>query len=117
MENRDREVVMSTDYKEVMSNFSDKKLIKIVTVDKNDYQTLAVMAAEEEIKKRNINTTRIEQVAEQEKKRRVLTKIKKKKEKERKRAGKKGSKTISQNSTCYMVDMYNCRWYCRSFKR
>lgn len=53
---------MNSDFKEVMSKRTDEDLIKIVTVDRNDYQPLAVEAAEEEIKKRNIDTTRIEQV-------------------------------------------------------
>ncbi|MFV5698085.1 RDD family protein [Flavobacterium sp. ZT3R17] len=53
---------MDTDFKDVMLKRTDDELIKIVTVDKNKYQPLAVEAAEEEIKKRNIDTTKIEQV-------------------------------------------------------
>ena len=45
-----------------MSNRTDEELIKIVTVDRNDYQTEAVEAAEKEIKTRNIDATKIESV-------------------------------------------------------
>lgn len=53
---------MNTDFKDVMSKRTDDELIQIVTIDKNKYQPLAIEAAEEEIKKRNIDTTKIEQV-------------------------------------------------------
>lgn len=53
---------MNIDFKEVMSKHSDHELIKIVTIDKNKYQPLAIEAAEEEIRKRNIDTTKFEQV-------------------------------------------------------
>ena len=53
---------MNTDFKDVMSKRSDDELIQIVTIDKNKYQPLAIEAAEEEIRKRNIDTTKIEQV-------------------------------------------------------
>jgi hypothetical protein len=53
---------MSTDFKEVMSKRTDEELIKIVTVDREGYQPLAVVAAKEEIKNRKIDTVRIEQV-------------------------------------------------------
>ena len=53
---------MDTDFKDVMSKRTDEELIKIVTVYKNDYQPLAIIAAEEEMKKRNIDTVKIEQV-------------------------------------------------------
>ena len=53
---------MDTDFKDIMSKRTDEELIKIVTVDRNGYQPLAVIAAEEEIKNRNIDTTKIEQV-------------------------------------------------------
>ena len=53
---------MSTDFKDIMSNRTDEELIKIVTVDRNGYQPLAVIAAEEEIKIRNIDTAKVEQV-------------------------------------------------------
>ena len=53
---------MNTDFKDVMSKRTDDELIKIVTIDKDKYQPLAIEVAEEEIKKRNIDTTKIEQV-------------------------------------------------------
>ena len=53
---------MNTDFKDAMSKRTDEELIKIVTVGRNDYQPLAVEAAEQEIKNRGIDTTTIEQV-------------------------------------------------------
>ncbi len=53
---------MNTDFKDVMSKRTDEDLIKIVTVDRDGYQPLAVEAAEQEIKNRNIDTKKIEQV-------------------------------------------------------
>lgn len=53
---------MNTDFKDVMSKRTDEELIKIVTVDRNGYQPLAIVAAEEEIRKRNIDAATIEQV-------------------------------------------------------
>ncbi len=53
---------MNIDFNEVMSKHADDELIKIVTIDKNKYQPSAIEAAEAEIKKRNIDTTKFEQV-------------------------------------------------------
>ena len=53
---------MSAEFKDVMSKRTDEELIKIITIDRKDYQPLAVEAAEEEIKNRNIDTTKIEKV-------------------------------------------------------
>jgi hypothetical protein len=53
---------MNTDFKNVMSKRTDEELIKIVTVDRNKYQPLAIETAEEEIKNRNIDTSKIEEV-------------------------------------------------------
>ena len=53
---------MNTDFKDVMLKRTDNELIKIVTVDRNKYQPLAIEVAEEEIKKRNIDIKKIEQV-------------------------------------------------------
>jgi uncharacterized RDD family membrane protein YckC len=53
---------MNSDFKDVMFKRTDDELIKIVTLDKGKYQPLAIEAAEEEIRKRNIDTTKIEQV-------------------------------------------------------
>ncbi len=53
---------MNNDFKDAMSKRTDEELIKIVTIGRNDYQPLAVEAAEQEIKNRGIDTTTIEQV-------------------------------------------------------
>lgn len=53
---------MNTDFKDAMSKRTDEDLIKIVFVDRDTYQPMAIEAAEEEIKKRNIDMTKIEQV-------------------------------------------------------
>ncbi|MDD4993564.1 MAG: RDD family protein [Paludibacter sp.] len=53
---------MTQDFSESMSNLTDEELIKIVTIDRNDYQTEAVAAAEKELKTRNIDATKIESV-------------------------------------------------------
>jgi len=53
---------MTTDFKDVMSQRTDEELIKIVTIQRDDYQPLAVEAAEEEIKKRGIDTTKVEEI-------------------------------------------------------
>ena len=56
----------NTDFTEVMAKRTDKELIIIASLDRNGYQPLAVVAAEEEIKKRNIGTTKIEQTLKKE---------------------------------------------------
>jgi len=53
---------MNIDFKDVMSKRTDEELIKIVTVDKDGYQPLAIEAAETEIKNRGIERMTIEQV-------------------------------------------------------
>ena len=53
---------MTTDYKDAMSKQTNEELIKIVTVDKSSYQSLAVEAADQEIKNRGIDTTTIEEI-------------------------------------------------------
>jgi uncharacterized RDD family membrane protein YckC len=45
-----------------MSKRTDEELIKIVTIDRDGYQPLAITAAEEEIKCRKLDTVKIEQV-------------------------------------------------------
>jgi uncharacterized membrane protein len=56
----------NSDFTDVMSKLEDEDLIHIVTVARNDYQALAVMSAEEEIKKRNISKTQIEEQEKEE---------------------------------------------------
>ena len=53
---------MNTDFKDVMSKRTDEELIKIVTIDREGYQPLAVAAAEEEIENRKLDAAKIEQV-------------------------------------------------------
>lgn len=53
---------MENEYIKVMTDRSDEDLIKIVTVDLEKYQPLAIEAAKAEIEKRNIDTTYFEQV-------------------------------------------------------
>jgi len=53
---------MENNFLEVMSKRTDEELIKIVTIDKDNYQPLAVEAAEWEIKKRQLDIGMIEKV-------------------------------------------------------
>jgi len=53
---------MNTNFKDIMSKRTDEELIKIVTIDRESYHPLAVAAAEEEIKNRNLDAVKIEQV-------------------------------------------------------
>jgi len=53
---------MDFDFKAEMLSLNDEELIKIVTVDRENYQSDAVVAAEAEIIKRNIEINKFEQV-------------------------------------------------------
>lgn len=53
---------MDFDFKAEMLSLNDEDLIKIVTVDRENYQSDAVVAAEAEIIKRNIEINKFEQV-------------------------------------------------------
>ena len=53
---------MRNDFSESMSKLTDEELIKIVKVDRNDYEASAVEAAEKEIDRRVIDTFKIEEV-------------------------------------------------------
>jgi uncharacterized RDD family membrane protein YckC len=53
---------MNIDFKDVMSKRTEEELIKIVTIDRNKYQPLAIECAEQEIKIRNIDVSKIEEV-------------------------------------------------------
>jgi len=46
---------MNIDFKNIMSAKTDEELVKIVTIDRNDYQQDAINAAEFEIKTRNLD--------------------------------------------------------------
>ena len=56
---------MENEFTQVMSERTDEELIKIVTVERQNYQPLAVEAAEREIEKRNIDPNTYERVKEQ----------------------------------------------------
>jgi uncharacterized RDD family membrane protein YckC len=53
---------MENNFKDVMSKRTDEELIKIITVDRDNFQPLAVQAAEEEIKIREIESSKIEEI-------------------------------------------------------
>jgi len=55
---------MKENFSEVMSQRSDAELIEIVTVKREDYQADAVLAAEEEVQKRQIELAQIEKFRE-----------------------------------------------------
>ena len=52
---------MQFDFTAIMANNSDRELLKIVTVDRDNYQPAAIEAAELELKKRNLSSEFIEQ--------------------------------------------------------
>lgn len=52
---------MDTDFTELMSKNTTEELIKITTVDRDGYQPLAIKTAEEELKKRNVSETKVEE--------------------------------------------------------
>lgn len=52
----------NTDFTEIMAKHTDEELVRIVTFDKDNYQLSAVTAAEEEIKKRNIDSETLEKL-------------------------------------------------------
>jgi uncharacterized RDD family membrane protein YckC len=66
---------MENEFKEVMSQRTDEELIKIVTIEREGYNPTAIEAAESEIEKRNIDTSKFEEIKE------VATAEKKQKEK------------------------------------
>ena len=51
---------MASDFTKIMANRSDGELLEIVTKLKDDYQPEAVIAAELEIKNRNLSTEQLE---------------------------------------------------------
>jgi uncharacterized RDD family membrane protein YckC len=53
---------MKNKFAKVMSEMTDEELIKIVTIERDEYQPLGVEAAESEIKKRNIDTSKFEEI-------------------------------------------------------
>jgi hypothetical protein len=55
---------MENEFIKVMSERTDEELVKIVTVDRDKYQPLAVATAEAEIEKRNIDISNFGQFIE-----------------------------------------------------
>ncbi|MCH7524553.1 MAG: RDD family protein, partial [Bacteroidetes bacterium] len=55
---------MENEFKQVMSERTDEELIKIVTVERDRYNSNAVEAAGSEIEKRNIDTSKFEEIKE-----------------------------------------------------
>ena len=53
---------MDKSFTEIMSKKTSEELIKIVTVDRDEYQPTAIEAAEKEIEKRNIDVKKIEEL-------------------------------------------------------
>jgi uncharacterized RDD family membrane protein YckC len=53
---------MVNQFAEVMSKRTDEELIKITTIDKDGYELLAVEAAEDEIRNRGLDTSKIEEL-------------------------------------------------------
>jgi uncharacterized RDD family membrane protein YckC len=53
---------MENEFQKVMSERSDEQLIKIATVDRENYNPTAIIAADSEIKKRNIDTSAFEKI-------------------------------------------------------
>lgn len=53
---------MKNEFKEVMSQRTDEELIKIVTVERDGYNPIAIEAADSEIEKRNIDTSDFDKI-------------------------------------------------------
>lgn len=53
---------MNKYFKDSLPEKTDEELIKIVTVDRESYQSMALTDAEEEIKRRNISSSKIEAI-------------------------------------------------------
>ncbi len=53
---------MENKFEKAMSERTDEELIKIVTVERVDYQPIAVEIAEKEIEKRNIDTSKFQEI-------------------------------------------------------
>ena len=91
----------NNDFAEAMAKRNNKELIIIASLDKNDYQPLAVVAAEAEIKKRNITPTIIEQVTQKELEWREQEQKKLEKEQEQEKKGRK--KSIKVQLTIWLI--------------
>lgn len=63
---------MANDFKEVMANRSDSELLEIVTKMKDDYQPEAVIAAETELKNRNLSPEQLDSATVEIKEKEIL---------------------------------------------
>ena len=63
---------MKNKFAKVMSEMTDEELIKIVTIERDEYQPLGLEAAESEIKKRNIDTSKFEEIKKKAKEEKEL---------------------------------------------
>ncbi len=55
---------MENEFKQAMSERTDEELIKIITIEKDGYNSTAIEAAESEIEKRNIDTSKFTKIKE-----------------------------------------------------
>tara|TARA_R110001583_G_scaffold187759_1_gene349247 strand:+ start:58 stop:654 length:597 start_codon:yes stop_codon:yes gene_type:complete len=55
---------MENEFKQVMSERTDEELIKIVTAERDSYNQIAIEAAESEIKNRNLDLNKFEEIVE-----------------------------------------------------
>ncbi len=55
---------MENEFQEVMSQRTDEELIKIVTVERGKYNPTAIEAADSEVEKRNIDTSKFAEIKE-----------------------------------------------------
>jgi len=55
---------MENEFKNAMSKRTDEELVKIVTVKRSDYNPIAIEAAEIEIERRSIETSKFEEIKE-----------------------------------------------------
>ena len=55
---------MENEFSKVMSERTDEELIEIVTAERDSYNPTAIESAESEIKKRNIDTSKFEEIKE-----------------------------------------------------
>jgi len=62
---------MENEFTQVMSERTDEELIKIVTAERDKYNPMAIEAAEYEVEKRDINTSKFEEVKEKTTKERI----------------------------------------------
>ena len=55
---------MKNNFEEIMSQNTNEELIKIVTLERDDYQPLAIETAEKELKKRKIDKSKFQEIRE-----------------------------------------------------